>query len=289
MKHFLIVALSMMMLQAYAQTSEDSQTWDVDVSDMSQVLLFNKEGNVKITGTSGDRVKVKVTRKLKAKSNAKLAKAKEEIYLDTMMLGSNLYFYVQNPYTILEIDEVGGRAWYNSRDQGKWRWNSHGDRDVKYEMTIEMQIPRNMPLRAYTHKKDLHITGVTGMLNAGVHHGSLSLKDVKNIQSASGHHGDIDVTFSDNPDVDGKFNTHHGDIKLEFPNTPSAKVSMDSHHGSFYTDFDYSPLALKTSKTKSKRGTTYKVGDGTSVQFGGGAHDIKMHSHHGDMYILRRS
>ncbi len=288
MKYLLMITLSLVMLNISGQSSEDTQEWDVDVSDMKQVLLFNKEGNVKITGTSGDRVKIKVKRKLKAKTKAKLTKAKQEIYLDTMMIEGNLYFFVQNPYTILEMDKIGGNAWYNSRDQGKWRWNSHGDRDVHWEMTIEMQVPRNMPLRAYTHKKDLHISGVTGMLNAGVHHGSLNLKDVKNIESASGHHGDIAVSFSDQPDVDGKFDTHHGDIKLEFPSAPSAKVSMDSHHGSFYTDFDWSPLALKTTKSKSNKGTTYRVGDGTSVQFGGGAHDIKMHSHHGDMYILRR-
>ena len=289
MKYLLTIAFTLITVCMSAQMSEDTQEWDVSVSDMKKVLLFNKEGNVKITGTSGDRVKIKVKRKLKAKTNAKLAKAKEEIYLDTMVLEGNLYFFIQNPYTILEMDKIGGNAWYNSRNQGKWRWNSHGDRDVSYEFTIEMQVPRDMPLRAYTHKKDLHVQGVTGMLHAGVHHGSLSLEDVQNIVSASGHHGDIAVSFSALPEVNGKFNTHHGDIKLEFPNVPSAKVSMDSHHGSFYTDFDWSPLALKTTKSKSKKGTTYRVGDGTSVQFGRGEHDIKMHSHHGDMYILRRS
>ena len=285
--HFIFLALTMSLSLIAREKHTDVTELKMNVSSYDQILLFNKYGDVKVTGISGNTAIVKVRRTLDAKSRKQLDEAKNEIYLDTMQLEDNLYFFIQNPYQILEIDKVGGNAYYNSRDQGKWRWSNHSDDRVRYEFTFEVQLPMNMDFRVSTHKKDLLVKNMKGRLNASAHHGHITLEGVTDLESANGHHGDIHVSFSQNPRVDSKFHTHHGNIELEFPSAPSADISMKSHHGKFFTDFDWQPVAQKISKEKNKRGMTYKIGASTSVRMGRGDYKISMRSHHGDMYIKR--
>ncbi|MEE9372195.1 MAG: hypothetical protein V3V00_04005 [Saprospiraceae bacterium] len=267
----------------------DIKKLEMEVGDYAQVLLFNKYGEVNVTGISGTKAYLKVTRTLEAKSKEALEKVKDEVYLDTMVLEDHLYYFIQNPYSILEIEEIGGIAHYNSRDSGKWRWSNNGERDVKYIFSFEVQMPMNIDFRVSTHKEDLRVNNMRGRLNASAHFGDIYLKGVKNLESVSGHHGKISVQFAANPSIDGKYRTHHGSIELEFPSTPSADVSMSSYHGKFFTDFDWKPIPFKTTKENNNRGTKYKIGSNTIVRMGNGRTKMSLKTHHGDMYIRKSS
>lgn len=271
-----------------AQEFQDKDTWTIDTRPYERILIYNTGGDINVTGTNGSEMVLEVTRTLKSKTRDKLETAKQSIYLDTMIVGGNLYFYVENPYRILEIHEVGGKAWYNSREQSKWRWSESGKKDNDFEFTFNVRVPYEMDLTVDTHKKDVRIDGVKSRLRAGNHYGHIYLKDVTDLEVAETHHGSVYVAFSNNPTVDGYYKTHHGEIKLEFPQTPSADISLDSHHGSFYTDFDWLPQPILTTKKSSEKGTKYKVGGNTNVRMGSGAHKISMSTHHGDLYLLKK-
>ena len=283
----LLMVLCLVSADLAAQKHEDRRQMKVDLSQFEEIHLYNTSGNVSVTPSMDHSATIEIRRSIEARSNKKLEEAKSSIYFDTTVVDGRLYFFVNNPYSILEIDD-DGNAHYNSRENGKWRWSGSSDKKTKFEFTLDITMPVDKHLVVSTHRKDLKVKGHSGVLVAKTHHGSLKVEDVKNLTLARSHHGDIEASYAVVPSIDTDFKTHHGDIQVAFPSSPSAEISMYSHHGDFYTDFEWTSLPLKVKTKKNGRQTKFKYGGDTSIKMGDGKNKMTFKSHHGDMYIMKK-
>lgn len=272
----------------HAQSFDDAKTMNINLSGIEMVHMHNFKGDVTIKGTNASQGKITFKRKLKSASRSKLNKAKDLIYLDTMIVDNELYFFIESPDRQFKIN-ADGSAGYNSNWQGDWNVLTNSKRfNVESEFTIVLELPKSMKLMASVHHKDLKIEGVENVVRAGTHHGSVDVKGLRNDIDASSHHGDVTVQFDKNPQNKLNCHTHHGDITVAMQSGFSADVSMKSHHGAFYTDFDYKRMPSSISKKNSdNRGTKYKIGGDTKVRIGDGDVEVDFSTHHGDVFITK--
>ena len=271
-----------------AQQFSDNQTISVDLSQVKVLRLHNLYGKVRVKATTGRTATIRARRLLRSSSTQRLNTAKQEVYLDSMLVEGNLIFFIEAPNWQFEIDE-NGDAHYDG-----WGNKSGNDKkskifEVKFEFDIELEVPAQTDLYVSTHEEELEVTGMRGQLYAKNHHNSIKLTDIGGNATVKTHHGDIELSYSRNPTGDCSYKTHHGDIKIYYQQALSADVSLDSHHGEFYTDFDWKPKPVEVSRKAASKGTTYFVGKGTHVRIGSGGIQQNFKTHHGDIYLLTKS
>jgi len=189
-----------------AQTFNDEKTFTFDVSKLDLLRIHNKYGSVKVTGTNGNKAILSVKRHLKSNNNKRLAEAKEKVYLDSTYLDGELMFFVQLPNHRLVIDD-NGRANYHS-EQNYWGSHQKVFYENKFELTIELKVPKTTQLYISTHKKDLVIQDINADVLAQNHHGHIKLASIGGNVQAHTHHGTIEVGLTKPPTRDAYFDTH---------------------------------------------------------------------------------
>ncbi len=272
-----------------AQSYNDEKSFTFDVSQLELLRLHNKDGQVKVTGVSGNRAILRVKRTIKSANPQKLEAAKNSIFLDSINLDGELMFFVQHPDYQVEIDEQG-MAYYHSRYQslnGNWSNKEHAFHKIRTTFVIELAIPKQTPLYISTHREELTIRNINADVLAQNHHGDVYLEKIGGNVQAHTHHGHIEASLLTPPTKDANFDTHHGNIKLTFPSNLSADIQLKTRHGQFYTDFDYQERAMLVSRSTSKRGTKYKIGSGTNIRIGKGGPKLNFETYHGSVYILK--
>lgn len=279
----LLWAVTLMCL--HAQSFSDEKSYTFDVSQLELLRVHNKDGQVKVKGTTGSRATLRVKRTIKSANSQKLAAAKTEIYLDSVNLDGELMFFIQSPDYQLEINE-DGRAYYNSY-QNNWNDKRQKFHQVKTTFTIELEVPEQTVLYMSTHREDLTVQNIKADVLAENHHGSLYLEKIGGNVQASTHHGDIQLSLTKVPTRDAIFDTHHGNIKVNFPDNLAANIELKTRHGEFYTDFDYQAQAMPVSLNTSKKGTKYKIGSGTHISIGQGGPKLHFETYHGSIYLLK--
>lgn len=268
-----------------AQTFKDEKTYTFDVANLDLLRVHNKYGAVKVTGTNGNKAVLTVKRSIKSNNNKQLAEAKEKIYLDSTYLDGELMFFVQMPNYRLEIDE-NGRAHYQS-DHNSWNNNQQSFYKNKFELTIELTVPKATQLYISTHHKDLFIQDINADVLAQNHHGHIRLASIGGNVQAHTHHGKIEVGLTKVPTRDAYFDTHHGNISVTFPQNLAAEVALSTRHGQFYTDFDYKEKSMPLKISNGKKGTKYKIGGGTGISIGNGGPKLTFETYHGSIYLLK--
>ncbi len=269
-----------------AQTFTDQATYTVDVRKIDKLRLHNIYGPVKVMGTSGNQAKITVSRKLHSASSQQLEDAKQKIYLDSIFVDNSLIFFVEAPDRKLKIDE-DGFAYYQSDWDRERNKNYLKIFDVKYEFSIEMQVPAQKDLHVSTHHEDLEVNGMNSNIVVQNHHDDLLVKNVGGNATVRNHHGDITVYYTKNPTQDCSYKTHHGTVKVHYKDPLSVDVAMKSYHGEFFTDFDWVANPVRVTESTSSKGTKYVMGKGTSVKIGSGGPEQVFKTHHGDIYLLK--
>lgn len=270
----------------HAQSFSDEKSFTFDVSQINLLRLHNKDGQIKVTGTTGNRATLTVKRTIKSASTQKLEAAKTAVFLDSVNLEGELMFYVQHPDYKLEINEEGS-AYYTSRYQGNWDNQKHVFHTAKVIFTIELAIPKQTPLYISTHREKLTVQNINADVLAQNHHGSIYLDKIGGNVQAHTHHGHIEVGLTKVPTRDADFDTHHGNISLTFPSNLSADITLKTRHGQFFTDFDYQAIAMPVSLKTSNKGTKYKIDSGTRIRIGSGGPKLNFKTYHGSIYILK--
>lgn len=271
------------------QEFKDRSSFEVDVSQLDRFHLYNRRGAVTVKAVSGNTAKMEVTRRLKAKSSAKLEAAKQDIYIKEMTHGNEVIFYVEHPDMKLEFDEEGKYAWYNHKDRNGWGWNDDDDR-VEVEFTIVLEIPARTNLVVVNHEHPLKVNGMQGDLIARNHHDGVLVEGQGGNADVHSHHGDVEVFYTKNPTRECKYDTHHGDIRVHYQNGLAANASLYSYHGEFFTEFDWTMQPLAVSNESGGRGAKYKIAgkNGTTVKIGTGGPMQGFKTHHGDVFLLSK-
>ena len=234
-------------------------------------------------GNKSDEASIKISRTLKSASAAQLKKAEQEVFIDTLLVGDELHFFIEAPDRVFKIDEEGD-GYYDGWNQS---WSDFKHFKLAYTFTWEVQIPESMDLQVKTHQKQLSIRNMASSVVARNHHDDVALSGLSGDVKASSHHGDVNVAFVSNPPEEVSCHSHHGDIRVEVQDGLSADVTMRSHHGSFYTDFDWQNIPVQVDKDAKNGKTRYRWAKGTQVRIGEGGLKMDFHTHHGDVYVTK--
>lgn len=285
-KIYTLIILITSIAIGHAQTDKTSYDLNYNVSQFQKLRIHNFEGNVTVKATSGNELKLSVTKILTSNSRKDLEKGKTEISLDTTVIDGEFIVFVNAPNRFFEIDEEGN-SYYNGQNYNNWNKSMIKKYNVKYEFIIEAQVPRNMELYAGTHRGDVHASGIQANTTVKSHHGSVFANTGGEKVKAKSHHGDITIEHTSPNVTEGYYKTHHGDIKTSFP-ALSAEASLKSYHGSFYSDFDYDRQFKKLQVSNDKGKAKYKYSKGTVIKIGAGKGSLYYKTHHGDTYISKK-
>lgn len=269
-----------------AQSFSDEKSFTFEVGNLDLLHVHNKYGDVVVKGTTGTKAVLKVKRHIKASTNSVLAAAKADTYLDSTYSNNELVFFVEMPDYHLEINADGSAHYSYNYNGSSVQWNKV-NRKAKVEMEIELLVPKNTPLYISTHHKNLKISDIKADVWAQNHHGSVKLDNIHGNVQANTHHGKIEVGLTKVPDKDAVFDTHHGNIEVTFPPELSADFALKTRHGNFFTDFDYQAVAMTPKMVYGKKGTKYKVENGTNIRIGKGGPKLNMETYHGSIYLLK--
>ncbi|MEM6320221.1 MAG: hypothetical protein AAF960_21310 [Bacteroidota bacterium] len=281
-----LLASAVTLLSLSAQTFSDQKTFTFDVRGLETLRLHNKYGSVKVKGIDGNRATLRIKRTIKSSNPDKVEAAKTAVFMDSVNLDGELMFFVENPDHELQIDE-NGRAFYQGRYQN-WSDKRLRFHKLRVDMTIELSVPKSVPLYISTHHDDLVIKGINADVVAQNHHGPVTVEAITGNVDVHTHHGYIKATVTKVPDKDATFDTHHGNIEVIYPSNLAADCSLSTRHGEFYTDFNYTAIPMKAKLVKSHQGTKYKLEGGTSIRVGRGGPKLRFKTYHGSIYLLRK-
>ena len=283
MKKYAALPVFLLALAVLASAAKDYRFEESDLirktlsfegtSGPREIQLDNIFGSVKLTGTNGKDVQLVAHKTIKARTKARIEKAKEEVVLDITVEGNLIDIYVDGPFRSQDR-----RGYSNTRNPGY---------QVHYDFEIKVPRETNFYLKTVTDG-DIIVENVDGDFDVKNVNGKVTITDVAGSGSAHTVNGGVKVYFSRNPKEDCSFKTINGDLTLYFKDRLSADFRMKTWHGEAYTDFEYDPLPVKTERTVKKNGKyIYKFNQTFGVRIGKGGPEIKMDTLNGDLLIKK--
>ncbi len=295
-KIIMILAMCVAGFNTWAQTHTEKITRELAFEKKSAantLMIFNINGDVVVTGHSGDKVIVEVEKIIKGKTEARLEKGRQEIQLGVVDRADSLFLYVQG------VCSEFGRLRKKENWQSKWNgwgynWsNCNGrdcDKEYDYEMNFTVKIPAGVHVYASTvNDGDVEITNTTGYVLADNVNGSIRLKNIAGATHASTINGDVDIDYTNNPTIDCRYYSLNGDINAYFVKGLSAQVSFDSFNGDFYTNVDeLENMPVTMEKKTTDKGVKYKI-SGSRYKVGrGGAMLLDFETFNGNVYLKEK-
>ena len=295
MKHWIWIGL-VAAVAANAQTHTEKITRQFTFEKKgpaNALMVFNVNGDVKVEGHEGDQVVVEVEKTVRGKTEARLAKGKQEIQLGVIDRADTLILYVQGV-----CSDFGKR-----KDWGQWPKNTNGwgynwngcddgdcDKEYDYEMNFVIKVPSRCHVLASTiNEGDVTIDRTTGRVQAENVNGSIKLAHIAGPTRASTINGDVDLDYDVNPAADCRYYSLNGDINAYFVKGLSAQVSFDSFNGDFFTNVDeLENLPVTLEKKSSESGIKYKL-SGSRFRVGkGGSTLLDFETFNGNAYLREK-
>ena len=153
----LSIGIMLCMANVYAQlkhTEITSKEFTFEKKDVNNTLLIeNINGSITVTGYSGDKILVQVTRTVRAKTQARFDKAKEEVKMGVIDLADSIILYSSDGCTRF------GRGTANNRGRNGWsyNWNERDGCRTEYEYDLDfiVKVPAgiNIDVSTINNKK----------------------------------------------------------------------------------------------------------------------------------------
>ncbi|CAN5457731.1 hypothetical protein BH09BAC3_BH09BAC3_15360 [soil metagenome] len=299
MKTYSLIIISLFIGSvASAQTFTEKITKEMSFErkgSQNALMVFNINGDVKVEGYTGDKILIEVEKTIIAKTEARLARGKEELQLGIMDRADTIILYVLGG-----CNEFGRKV--NSDKSSKWHkgewngwgynWSSHGrdhcDRDVSYDykLNFTIKVPSGVNIVISTvNQGDLEVIGTGASVVAENVNGDIRLKNISGITRATTINGSVDINYSGNPSGDSKYYSLNGDINAYFKKGLAAQLTFRSFNGNFYSSVDeIRPMALTVEKSNKGDGIKYRVnGNRYKVREGGPLLDFE--TFNGDVFL----
>lgn len=231
---------------------EVSEEMTFDVNPGARVSLENINGDITITGGSGDQVKVTAHKK-----------AGKQEYLDELKV-----------VTDADADYVRIETRHPKSESSWFNWGSDGGGSVSYELSV----PAGVSLDAIeTVNGDVRIRAVSGTVKAGTVNGGLEVENLSADVSLETVNGTITADF-DTLGADQRVDAEavNGRIELLLPADASARVNAETVNGSIDAD----DFGLEPEKGF--------VGRDLSGEIGGGDARISLDTVNGSIKIRKK-
>jgi DUF4097 and DUF4098 domain-containing protein YvlB len=263
------------------------------------LIVANINGDITVTGYSGDKILLEITKTIKGKTPERTEKGKQEIQLGVIDRADTLIFYVDGGCNKFgrtsDWRDDDGNDRNNGRDQWGYNWNNcNSDRcrtSYDYTMDFTLKVPFSLHVSVSTiNDGDISIQGVNGAVSADNINGSIKLANLSRETRASTINGDVDIEYDQNPKQACRFYTLNGDINAMFQKGLAANLTFESFNGEFYTNIDkIESLPVKVEKMeKEGDGIKFKV-NGNRYKVGSGGALLDFETFNGNVYLKEKS
>lgn len=261
-------------------------------SDANALMLFNINGDVKISGYNGDKIIIEVERKIIGKTPARLEEGKQEIALGFLDKADTLILYTKGLCnTFGKYNQVNARRDNKKYNGYGYDWNNCSDKgsDEKsydYEMNFTIKVPNNIHIMASTiNNGDILIDNTTKSVVADNINGSISLNNITGSTRVSTINGNVDLHYVSNPPSDSRYYTLNGDINATFKKGLKADLAFESFNGELFTNIEQlEAIPNNLEKKVTTKGLKYKVGK-TKYRIGNGGVLLDFETFNGNVYI----
>lgn len=271
----LIIAVGLFAVTEYkVEESEEIQKTlkFQDPSKSKEIFVDNIFGYIHVEGSSSKDVQLRVHKTIKARTNDRLKKAKEEVTLDIREDGNTIDLYVNGPFRCPE------------EERKKQGWRNPGYA-VHYDFTLLVPYQTSLTLKTVT-EGDISVKNSEGDFEIKNVNGQIEMTDVSGSGDAHTVNGKVEVSFTKNPSSDCSFKTLNGDVKINFQPNLSADFWLKTFTGDAFSDFPVSYLPSKPAQASRKGGKfVYKSNNTTGLRIGKGGPEIKMDTMTGDILI----
>jgi DUF4097 and DUF4098 domain-containing protein YvlB len=209
-----------------------------------KVIVENINGWIRVTGDSGNDVRVTVREEYRADTPELLAKARSEVRVEMTQEGSTLRIYLDGP----------------------WRDRDRADRrrgeSYRFRHDFDLQVPRDISLNLKTvNGEEVKVANVRGVWELRNVNGRIELTEMAGHGGAETVNGTVHATFVENPGQPSRFKTLNGTIDVAFQPNLAADLRISTMHGDAYTDFDAASVGSGTEVRKSDEGNRYRISD----------------------------
>jgi hypothetical protein len=254
-------------------------------------MIANINGHIKVESYNGDKIQVEVTKTIRAKTQERLDRGKEEIQLGVIDLADTIILHVSSPCNYFERSNPKSR---HSHMGTKWgyAWDQRGrscHESYDYALDFTVKIPAAVNLLVSTiNNGDIIIENVKSVVKANNINGSIRLHNLMREAEASTINGDVDVEYAQNPQRDCRFYTLNGDINALFQKGLAASMGFQSFNGSLYTNIDQlEQLPVVVEKKPDSKGIKYKVND-NQFKIGSGGAYLDFETFNGNVYVKEK-
>jgi hypothetical protein len=238
------------------------------------LVVDNVFGSIEVRGTGRADIEMTARRTIRAKSQDRIGRAKDEVKLDTKASGNGIDIYVDGPFRC-QVQDCPGYRW---RDWGY---------EVQYDFILE--VPRRIGLTLKTvNRGAILVQGVEGDFDVRNVNGKIVLDAVAGAGRAHTVNGGVRVGFVRNPDSACSFKTVNGDVEASFRAGLSADLRLQTMHGEAYSDFASTKLPDEPVTRETAEGRTiFRRSGATGARVGKGGPVIRCETLNGDILIKR--
>jgi hypothetical protein len=294
MKPIILILASLISLTALGQSFTETITREFSFEkpgDNNALMVANINGGITVTGYDGDKIKIEVTRTIRAKTPERLEQGKAQIKLGVMDLADTIILYTQGICSRFGKKDKTKGDWPHRQGWG-YQWNSQDDDcrelcDYSFDFVIKVPVAVHLVLST-VNQGDIEIENLKGSIVANNVNGSITLSNISREAMASTINGNVDITYSKNPDQACRFYTLNGDINAWFQKGLSANMRFESFNGELFTNVpQLESLPVEVEKKETSAGIKYKV-NGNRFKVGNGGVVLDFETFNGDVYIKEK-
>jgi hypothetical protein len=245
MRWFSLLGASALALPVYAVEHADTfhRTFPLSGGER-KVIVENINGSIRVTGDSGNDVRVTVREQYRADTAELVAKARSEVRVEMTQEGGTVRVFLDGPW----------------RDREK-RERRRGE-EYHFRHDFDLQVPRDISLNLKTvNGEEVKVANVRGVWDLRNVNGRIEMTELAGHGGAETVNGTVHATFVENPRQPSRFKTLNGTIDVAFQPNLSADLRLSTMHGEAYTDFDVASVGVATEVRKAEEGNRYRISD----------------------------
>lgn len=249
------------------------KTYTLAGAEARKVIVDNVDGSIRVTGQSGDEVRLVARKHLRADSPENAAEARRDVRLDITQTGNTVRFYVDGPF------RCRNGSVHIDRDPGY---------TVKYD--FELQVPRDTSIDLKTiNDGEISVENVTGDYKVENINGGIEMSEAAGSGKVYALNGRVKVTFRENPKGASSFGSLNGEVRVSFQPELNADVRFKTFNGGVYTDYPVTYLPASAASGE-RHGTkfVYKSSEWSAVRVGHGGPELSFDAFNGNIRILSR-
>lgn len=246
-----------------------------DPNGKKQIVVDNVFGSITVIGVKEEAVQLTVHKAIRAKSEAKVEAAQEEVGLEISEKNNCIEFFVDGPF----------RCKRRSVNYRGWRYYGY-----KVSHDFELKVPFETEISLKTvNEGQISVRKISGNYDVENINGGIDMREIAGSGRVYALNGNVDIIFEKNPESDSYFGSLNGEIKVFFRSPLSADFRLKTFNGEVYSDFEVSYLSPRAfTKVKRNGKNVYKCDSTFGVRTGNGGPEIELDAFNGDIYILER-